>query len=586
MHVTLVETLEPLDQNIPAGATLCLESTNGGTYTVACPFLTHGQPMSVPQSSVAHKHRSSWSLRDICLFIVYPLTRKDKSLFTDWLLPEALGNPFEGTYVSVPYDTSMEDLTLGLSDYCSELCIPSSSMYVWMDVFCDNQARMMQAKDNIGSARKQANASLLKTLLPAVKKFDETVLILDSWEKPTALTRAWCVYELWAGALGGRNLHIIFSQDARMKTADWLDSGKGLALLKAAEHMELSNLQCENDVDLGMLFDEMHKVRGGFSTIKRAVHARIKRWLMLNIESSVREVRTQSIDTNQDEAFAYMLANAGTFLRQIGEYHNAMNYFKICRQVYKRTRGTEDRNYGAACNSLASILRQLGQYDEALELFREDLAVVKIVHGERNAEVAYVLNNMANCFAEQGDFPESLRLSEEALEILRENLGEDHDAIANTLQNIAIMYSRQDEYEMALKHYREAILILRKLHGEDYPKISEILVKVAGVYLRQKDVEGAYGVLTKALDLRRQHFGERHSEVAKTLLMIAHIHEDCRDMVEAVDLAREASEIYNETLGPNDSASEKARRYLKHLTSTATKAATKANMRSYMKQNL
>ncbi|GBG26444.1 Kinesin light chain 3 [Hondaea fermentalgiana] len=522
---------------------------------------------------------------DVCNFIVLPLTQDDQSFFSDWLLPEAVGAASTGTYVSAAHDTTMDGVVDALLHHFADQGIPSSRAYVWIDVFCINQSQLLGRKSG-GTLVASRNNAFLSNLAPAMKKFDNTALVVDSWDAPQALTRAWCVWELYVGALGGRELHVLFTPESRMSTAKWLETDSGISLLRAVESMGIPSLDCASGADLTDLLETMNQVRGGFSTIKRAIQSRFKRWLMRDIEATVRRTREACIDTKEDESFAYMLANAGRFLRQIGEYHNALNYFRICRQVYKRTRGTEDVNYGAACNSMASVLRHLGKYDEALELFREDLAVVEANNGPRHHEVARVLNNIANCYAEQGDFVEALRLSGEALDILQETEGESSLETAETLQNMAIMYMRQDEHVLALEYYEKVLDILREVHGKNSTQVADVLVKVAGVHLKAGDSDKALDTLAKVLSMRRKVLGKRHHDVAKTLILIAKVYEERREIVSAVELAQQAVEVYEEALGAHDAASQKARRYMKELSSRASKAATKANMRSYMRQNI
>ena len=121
----------------------------------------------------------------------------------------------------------------------------------------------------------------------AIKEMGRVVMVLSPWDNPIALTRAWCLIELYACcrlkryltarcilliplcSTGGRfdialpdEQRAQFLSDIRAKSSAFYDM---LALVKT-ERSECSRLE-----DRDRIFEAVRSIDGGFSTVDRMV---------------------------------------------------------------------------------------------------------------------------------------------------------------------------------------------------------------------------------------------------------------------------------------------------------------------------
>ena len=147
---------------------------------------------------------------DVCKLLVHSPSPTINMSYCDWLQQQghttaANGQPSVGHaryFVSHAWQYRFVDVVATILYFHSglEKSEQQAGVYFWFDVFSVNQF----------SAPKLSHAWWSTTFLSAIEQFGQTLLVLMPWDKPVLLTRAWCLWEIYATIKTQSTLHVGF----------------------------------------------------------------------------------------------------------------------------------------------------------------------------------------------------------------------------------------------------------------------------------------------------------------------------------------------------------------------------------------
>ena len=142
--------------------------------------------------------------------LVMPRTRTNEWSYSEQLYYNENTRHLVGqctTFLSHPWSANFNDTVLAIEEYEKNLPANSPQQFYFVDYFAINQH---QPKTD------------LKELGALVIKCSSLVLMAKPWEKPVALTRLWCIYELAYALLGGTKVNIILPPEGKERFQRYL----------------------------------------------------------------------------------------------------------------------------------------------------------------------------------------------------------------------------------------------------------------------------------------------------------------------------------------------------------------------------
>jgi len=142
---------------------------------------------------------------EIVTGFVKPVTATHKLSYVEHFYQKYLSNNLVGkcnTFLSHPWSGDFEDVIAALSEYEKNLPEKSEENYYFVDYFAVNQHN--------------ANEDL-NTLSSLIQNCKTLVLMAKPWEKPVALTRIWCIFELAHAVIGKNDIFLILPPEEQKR---------------------------------------------------------------------------------------------------------------------------------------------------------------------------------------------------------------------------------------------------------------------------------------------------------------------------------------------------------------------------------
>lgn len=387
---------------------------------------------------------------DLCFEAVKPLTEDIQDAYIH-RVPKRCVRPRATVFVSHAWAGNFVDLV----DTIVHAALPSEEVY-WVDLIMNSQ----------WDTQSKPFEWWEQTFTRSVGSIGKTVLVATPWERPTALTRAWCLLEIHATVASGGQLVVQLppSEEARFEqhVSRAFDD-----VVHFISSLRMSQANASNPTDLDNI-RALVAGGAGFQVVDEQVMALMRSWLMasgrralaragpgrdawalanqlsglsaeLSLGSEARSLAEQALAgarADGDELGATAaLVNLGNALRLEGDAEGALVHFRACHAAY--TDHGQDEDAMLALNNVVGALFQLGRFGEAEGAYAQVVAFREHRYGAKDAKTLNALANRAAALGSMMRHEESLSLQERVAEGLEEVLGEDHPDALRAKHNYA-----------------------------------------------------------------------------------------------------------------------------------------------------
>lgn len=223
------------------------------------------------------KDRECWSCEAVCEYIIRAAC-EEKNTYYVGLLSKRDGNAVRaadfdnGTFVSHARKSLFVDLIDALNNYFENQAeLDREDMYIWLDMFCCNQPELL--KEHVSPEVTNFSMHLIKKgIHVAISKFSHRVIFFDSWNNPSALTRAWCAWELLGVAVSEKSLGVALTpreEDKFLKALCGTTEENGM-ISQSLSAIDIARAQCFKEEDRMMIMqtiEEQSSIRDVNETI-------------------------------------------------------------------------------------------------------------------------------------------------------------------------------------------------------------------------------------------------------------------------------------------------------------------------------
>lgn len=227
-----------------------------------------------------------FTTNDACELYVKPMTRDEQCSMVDLLLKDHSPYVGEATiFVSHAWRSLWVDFTTILEAHFHDIPVESQP-YLWIDLFSNNQHYTEDRQFDWW----------INVFMNAIRRMHHTLIVFDDYSKPTPLSRAWCLWELYCSIITNSRIEITLNTGSNAGsnskfTLPNLNKKKFMALpsIKQKDQYVLSELcnqiDCRNSYcsipnDQTMIHQAIEK-QVGFERMNQL----IKEAVMLNFRS-------------------------------------------------------------------------------------------------------------------------------------------------------------------------------------------------------------------------------------------------------------------------------------------------------------
>lgn len=313
--------------------------------------------------------------------------------------------------------------------------------FLWVDAFCWNQADLRSA----------SRAWWMGSLAPHIAACGRTVTVLSPWDRPAALSRAWCLFEMAATLVSPRaHLSLALTAADERSLLDALSQpGFGARAAALFRAVDLRSARSEVPEDaLGIRAAVAEAL--GAAALNSAVAERLRAWLADHASRALASLPPADA-AGRPRGCSALISNLALLLRELGKAGRAADLLREAVDARREHLGAAHEETLAAATDLASALQADEKLEEARQLYEHVLehrraaaeaAAAKGV-GAAGAEGAAeglfrALEGLAGTLQEEGRLEEAGRAFAEAAEAVPRLLGADHPtAIAAELARTA-----------------------------------------------------------------------------------------------------------------------------------------------------
>lgn len=451
--------------------------------------------------------------------------------------------------------------------------------YFWLDIVVNNQH----------DAPDLPFTWWMTTFKNSIRSIGRVVLVLTPWRRPVALTRAWCLWELYCAASQGNN---DVTLELRLPASQRPDFVRALisdfeAMADALAVMDAATAQATSESDREKI---MAAVTAETSTaaLNTTVKDELRAWChdaglaaLAELEGQLQSQQQQQQQGEQEEThqagtalrlaaaakarsnspvaspgvdrglamqIADLSASLGRLLRRdYGENEAALKMHERALALRHQHLGPMHAETVSARYDAAMVRYAQGAYAQALSEMTE-VARMQQTDGVRRATT---LNSMAAAERSLGNVAAAVTLHTEALDLQKGQLGLRTPEVAATLNSFAASMLRLGHREKALELLDEALEIRIALHGPRHAEVGVINNNRARLLEAQGDLDAAAAVHASVLDIRREALGPSHHKVASTMNNLATVEIKRGELQRAADLLRTALRLRQEQLGPD-----------------------------------
>jgi eukaryotic-like serine/threonine-protein kinase len=243
---------------------------------------------------------------------------------------------------------------------------------------------------------------------------------------------------------------------------------------------------------------------------------------------------------------------AGTTLRSLGRYNEALPNFERARELDAKYRSPSDPQTAVTLADFALLLMSQGKISEAEPLYREALRLDQQNFPAENLDIAHGLHNLASVVREQGKFEEAEQLTQRAIDIRRKLLPAGDPDIASALNNLGKIYWMQGKLAQAESIVRETLEMRKASLPAGHPNIAQSMMNLAVLMRDQGKFTEAEPLCREALQMRRAALPAEHPDIGVAADNLARILEPLGKLDEAAALFQETATIRKAALPAGD----------------------------------
>ncbi|MEM1318662.1 MAG: CHAT domain-containing tetratricopeptide repeat protein [Bacteroidota bacterium] len=246
------------------------------------------------------------------------------------------------------------------------------------------------------------------------------------------------------------------------------------------------------------------------------------------------------LDRN-DGAYSYALASSASILAAKGHYLKAIGLYQNSIDIQ-----INDRKFligiATSYQNIGWSYRAMGDYDEALYYYRKVLPILSDTLGEKSKNSAAIYMEMANCYKSKSEYQSAIDLYHQSLEVLEYNglQGEYLKQIEfYCYQGLANIYMELGNAEKWKQYADKAIKVQQNFDFNDECLSYELMGKL---YQQRGNFRRAYGYFDQALSAAtREVTGyDRHPKIAKMVANIANLYREQQDYSQALTYYQKA----------------------------------------------
>ncbi len=235
------------------------------------------------------------------------------------------------------------------------------------------------------------------------------------------------------------------------------------------------------------------------------------------------------------------------FLKE--RHKEALKYFKKSEKINRNLHGISSIEVSVDYNNLGAVYSRMGKFDLAIQYFNKSLKIKQKKLGHEASELAQVYNNLGVAYSGKTQLPEALKYHEKALEIRKKNFGESHPQTAISYNNLGEVFDLKGDYDEALIYFLKSLNIRENYHQDLSLETALAYSNVGSIYSHKGEYQKALTYHLKSLEIREKTFKGKHPDIATSYNNIGVAYYQKRNYEKALEYFEKTLKMRQELLG-------------------------------------
>jgi tetratricopeptide (TPR) repeat protein len=380
--------------------------------------------------------------------------------------------------------------------------------------------------------------------MEAVTNIGNVLMVMEPWDDPLTLTRAWCVFEILASMSTNCRFEVSMSFSETERFSAVINEG-GIAeqFHRMLGKVNTSRSTAFSDTDREQIHGAVLQILpGGFVELDSMVLRTLEAWMVSRLESALHA----DADVKTSVALRLQLS---VLFRLLGRLDKALKYAVDCSEL-SRIAKCDEFVAIRSCYNLGNVYFAQGKYDAADSLYRSCISTHAMLFGTDDLNIQPMNLSLGNLYSAQKRYDEAVPLFQRCYDTLSRIRGSQHPATVSALHSLAIVYNSQGKFELAEQLFARCLEISSGTRGQEHPETLSIMGNLANAYLAHGRFELAEQLYTRCLDLRTRVQGPTHPETLTCIGNLGVLYIKQEKYEKAEPLYWRCHEIRSPQLGP------------------------------------
>lgn len=465
-----------------------------------------------------------YTASDLNALIIIPESIDRKCPYVDLFTGQndTVGRPFFApatVFVSHAWKNKFSELLDVLEAYAKQ----NPTTYFWIDLFIHNQ--------NIASNLTLAWCQ--NTLPQTIKSIGTMLLVLAPWKDPTALSRAWCIWEV-VTALNTPGVKIV----GRLPSIQMLSFKANVLkypknVLASAFTVSAEKSQAFKASDRDVILKALEAI--GFAKINQLVGQHVR---LLYTEMLTQFAEEFSMGSSIDEASLMYQVALG--FKELGQHVPAEAYLQKAMTRYMALVGATHPDFLRVLNALGETYVAKGELQKGIETLNKVLATLIANMPPDHVDIAASRSSLADAFCARGLYDQAIELYEEALNTFTKQGV--HAAVLRAATNMGAAYEKKNMPEMALSAYQRALISQIAEKGPTDLDVARLHARIAALGTTTGNTSAAIDGYTKAIAIYTAT-SPAPAELLACYQGLAKVYDDRGDVVNALAIHEQAMRL-------------------------------------------
>ncbi|KAJ3038265.1 Kinesin light chain 3 [Rhizophlyctis rosea] len=470
----------------------------------------------------------------VCEQLVKPNTVADKS-FCSVLLTQN-SNIFPANwFISHSWQYLFLDVVDAIHDFSRTSKISEHQVWIWLDIFSLPQHQ-----------RTTVESEWLKTTFTqSIADMKNVLMVLSPWNQPITLTRAWCVFELYACTATNSSFNVAIPP--READAFTESLGDPNIFYQTLASISSENCTATEPADLVAIRKAITETTG-FNALDRAVLSLLTEWMVRVVEDEAQLLSTEWDGKPNLDSIAAK-ATLGKLYFETGQYHKARPLLEDATSIANKLLGRNHPVSQHLEDEMTALCFRTGSLTLAGLMCRSRLEEKRKQLGEYHRDTLWSMNMLGDIYEAAGEYDSAEHCHLECVRRAREALGDyDLDTVKFSAR-LATTYLGQNRVEKARELFTFCVAYGKERWPRNHPINQRFVYGLGHATLLAGHVRGAQPLLEESAGRFAVVLGDGHPGTIRCNLSLAQVYDAEQEYEKSLPLYLKLVERSRQALG-------------------------------------